>query len=390
MAALELAKAGLDAALIDHRHRIGDKLCTGVIGAECADRFPVPPDLTYHRASSAVIHSPAGRRYTVEHPQTQALIVDRVAYIAGIAREAESRGAELRLGYTVRGVEKSADRVAIRASGAGEDRLFEGRLLIAASGFGHSLTKMAGLEPGNQRDFLMGCQAEVRVSDLDSTQVFLGQDVARSSFGWLVPTSPATALLGTISRSRDQSGLARLASRLRAQGGVTSDLAGVRHWGIPLKPIPKTYGERVMALGDAAGFAKPITGGGIYYAMLSGLLAARTAIDALDAEDFSAGFLSRYESAWKREFGDELRIGYYARMLFESMSDAQIELLMETFLSSEVQEQLINSPDFSFDRHSRTILRTVGHRRIARLIASFGPSVAPFLTRLLKSAVFLR
>ena len=42
IAALELAGRGFSVAVLDYRERVGDKLCTGVIGVECAERFPVP------------------------------------------------------------------------------------------------------------------------------------------------------------------------------------------------------------------------------------------------------------------------------------------------------------------------------------------------------------
>ena len=58
---------------------------------------------------------------------------------------------------------------------------------------------------------------------------------------------------------------------------------------------------------------------------------------------------------------------------------------MEVFLSEGVLRDLIMSPGFSFDWHSRTILKTIMHRDLGPLIGSFGPLVAPFLARLMRS-----
>ena len=389
VAALELAAAGARVALIDHRRRIGDKLCTGVIGAECADRFGVPDELIRHRARAAVIHAPGGAAYTVRRPSAQALIVDRVSYIAHVARRAADGGARLRLGLRVDAVEKTERRVSVIArDGAGKRERIDGRLLLIASGFGHALTKMAGIESARVPEHLVGCQVEVQTEGMRDTEVFVGGErVAPTAFGWLAPISPSTALLGVVARRGAQGGLERLSRDLAASGRAPSRIGAARRWGIPVKPIPKTYGDRALALGDAAGFVKPTTGGGIYYAMISGELAARAALEAMDEGDTSARSLSRYQRAWKREFGDELRVGYYARLLFEALDDRQLDLLMETFLSPEVQARVINTPDFSFDRHSRTILRAAGNARIGRLIRGFGASAAPILARLLRSAV---
>lgn len=58
--------------------------------------------------------------------------------------------------------------------------------------------------------------------------------------------------------------------------------------------IPKVYDNRVMIIGDAAGFVNNIHFEGTNLAMLSGKLAAETAIYALDKSDFSASTLSLY------------------------------------------------------------------------------------------------
>ena len=388
-AALDLTSSGARVALIDHRTRIGDKLCTGIIGVECADRFPVPPDLVHHRASAALIHSPAGQTYSVEHPSTQALIVDRVAYIDCVAQKATDRGAEHHLGCMARGIDVSDRGASLCVSRGGQERRLHGRAILIATGFGSPLTRMAGLDHASNGDFLLGHQRIVEVTGLEATEVYMGDAYAPSSFGWLVPTSHSQGLLGTISRARSDAGLESLTESLSERGRIRPvQESEIGRWGIPIRPIARTYGDRVLVLGDAAGFAKPTTGGGIYYAMLSGEIAARTLLESLDTGDFSDRALRKYETRWKSEFGDELRIGYYARLLFEQLSDAQIELLMETFLSQDVQQQLINPSDFSFDRHSRTILRTVGHRQIGRIIKGFGPSVAPMLARLLRSTLF--
>ncbi|MFH1149486.1 MAG: hypothetical protein V1748_03325, partial [Actinomycetota bacterium] len=60
-----------------------------------------------------------------------------------------------------------------------------------------------------------------------------------------------------------------------------------------------TYGDSVILIGDAAGFACPFEAEGVYYAMYSGMLAARVARNALERGDTSAGSLAEYERAWR-------------------------------------------------------------------------------------------
>ena len=77
---------------------------------------------------------------------------------------------------------------------------------------------------------------------------------------------------------------------------------------MPVFPLKKTYGDRVLLCGDAAGFINPITGEGIYYAMMSGTMAAEVVVDALKTDGVNARFLSRYQKKWLKEFGNDLKI----------------------------------------------------------------------------------
>ena len=50
-----------------------------------------------------------------------------------------------------------------------------------------------------------------------------------------------------------------------------------------------------MIIGDAAGFVAPISGEGIYSSIVSGKIAAETAISALESEDISIKTLKKYK-----------------------------------------------------------------------------------------------
>lgn len=77
---------------------------------------------------------------------------------------------------------------------------------------------------------------------------------------------------------------------------------------LPLAPLEKTYGDRVILVGDAAGFINPISGEGIYYAMSSGENAAKIISEALENGDTGERFLSKYQKNWKKDFGGEIEI----------------------------------------------------------------------------------
>ncbi len=386
VAALKLAKDGARVAVIDYRERLGDKLCTGVIGLECARKFPVSDVHIRRQVDSALIHSPSGRCYSVKKDGPQALIVDRVAYVSEFASKAASHGADYFIGHRATSIDRTKKQVRVWTRRGTGVECFESRLLLIAAGFRSPITRMAGLCGRSEQDFIFGQQVEVETNGVKDVEVFVGCGGAPESVGWLVPTTSSHGLVGTISRQRQAMCLDALVTKLRDEGRIKANVHDFNRWGIPVRPLNTTYGPRTMVLGDAAGFTKPTTGGGIYYGMMSGRIAAETALEALDSGDLSARSIQRYERRWKREFGRELDIGHHARRLFEAMSNEQKEEIMNVFLSEEVQAEVLGANGFSFDWHSRAILGTVRNRQIAGMIFGLGPTIAPLLTRLVRAA----
>jgi len=76
---------------------------------------------------------------------------------------------------------------------------------------------------------------------------------------------------------------------------------------LPLGPLEKTYSNRVILVGDAAGFINPISGEGIYYAMSSGEIAAKIISESLENGDSSEKFLAKYQKIWNRDFGKDIK-----------------------------------------------------------------------------------
>jgi len=65
-------------------------------------------------------------------------------------------------------------------------------------------------------------------------------------------------------------------------------------------PIPKTYGNGVLVVGDAAGFANPIFFGGIHTALASGKIAGEIAVEAFKNNNLGESFLKDYEVRWRK------------------------------------------------------------------------------------------
>ncbi len=74
----------------------------------------------------------------------------------------------------------------------------------------------------------------------------------------------------------------------------------IPEWG--LQGLPKLYGNGVMIVGDAAGLVNPLFREGTNLAIYSGLMAAETALEALEKGDFSEKTLKAYEERFKESY----------------------------------------------------------------------------------------
>ena len=365
--AYKLAEMGRRVVVVEQKKRVGEQVCcTGIISQRCVNSFAIDESIILRRANSAKLVSPSGRLLRVWRQETQACIIDRALLDVVMVRRAQDKGAEYVLSSLVRGIEVNDDSVRVEAVRQGEKLNFEARAVVIATGFGSSLAQGLGL--GKVGDFVMGAQAEVEAIGLDEVEVYFGKEVAPGFFAWLVPTSPPKALAGLMSRRSPELYLKKLVASLQAQGKIAPAEAEPIYRGISLKPLARTCGNRLMVVGDAAGQVKPTTGGGIYYGLLCADIAADNLHRALESDDLSAKSLAGYEREWRKKLGWELRIGYWARKLYEHMSDAQIDRVFDIIKSRGIDKALLEAEDLSFDWHGEVVLRLLRRRLISKAI----------------------
>jgi len=379
-AALELAKRGYRVTLADRRYAIGDKLCTGIVGAECIRQFPIAPEHIYRAARSASVSAPGGQAIHIGREEPQAYIVDRVSYVASYAQQAQEAGATYLLGHTVHSVEPGRDHIsAIVQNGAGPQEI-KARSVVIAAGFGSRLTKSLGL--GQVQDYAGGIQATVTTTGVDEIHVHLGKRFAPGFFGWLTPTTENRALLGLMARKQNNEHFAELLAHLQEKGIVGEVVSGPSRWAIPLRPLKQAYRDRVLVIGDAAGQVKPTTGGGIYYSFLASRIAAEALHNALRRDDLTEDALSEYEREWKSVLGGELDSGYNARRIYELLGDRQIDFIIEALASNGFVEKLLQSESLGFDWHSGAIKEFLRWPVLQGVVRSLGGIAPKALSRI--------
>ena len=374
-AALLLASQGYRVTVIDSRENIGDKLCTGLVGEECFRRYPIDPSLVYREIEAARVIAPSSEVIRFETQRPVARVVDRVAYVSSFADKARDAGAQFLLGQRVVRVEQHKDRVSVFTN----EGTLDARSLVLAAGFGTQLNRQLGL--GEASDYVVGIQALVETNGLDEVEVYLGRDVAPGFFAWLVPTEPGYALAGLLVRKNAPEQFAEFISARTAETKIKEQVSKAICWGIPLRPLRKTYADRVLVVGDAAGQVKPTTGGGIFYSLLASEIASGSLDQALRDDNLSAGSLRAYQKEWKNLLSHELEVGYSARRAFEFLGDSHISSMVHQASRNGFVAELANSPDVSFDWHSSMIGKIMGHPTLGCVLKL----VNPVLSRLART-----
>jgi len=358
--AYELTSSGHDVAVFEEKSASRlNVCCTGIISTECFQSLDPGTDGILTKVNSAKFFSPSGRCLRVQTENVQAYVVNRLLLDKALASKAQSQGAQYFFSSLVTDIIPGRDSIQAETLCFGAREIFSARAMVLANGFRPKLPRKLGL--GRIKSFLVGAQAEIEAKNVDELEVYFGQEIAPGLFAWLVPTSTNKAYIGLLATSQAKLYLQKFLNNLSGQGRITSREVEIEQKAIPGGTLARSYGDRVLVIGDAAGHVKPTTGGGIYFGHLGARIAAEVLDEALSSDNLTAGQLSRYQKQWKAKMGKELSRGYWARWAYAKLSNHQIEGIFNVLDSGGMAEALLNSNNFSFDWHSRLILAVLRH-----------------------------
>jgi flavin-dependent dehydrogenase len=279
-----------------------------------------------------------------------------------LADRARASGAAIWTGTRVLGL--TIDEHGARATAG--NHTVRARLVILACGASYGVQRRSRL--GIPGQYLHTAQREVPARRLHDVEMHFGRDIAPGGFAWAVPVlrpEGAHVRVGVMA-SHDPLGHFRLMmERIRGPWGVQLEEVRPRLKILPLAAIARTYATRLLAVGDAAGLVKPTTGGGIYYSLLSGSLAADVGSRALRRDALDARSLAVYESTWRTRLSREFDAQQELRRIAIGMSDADIDALFELARTDGVIPLVRKTARFNEHRH---LIRALFNHRPARRI----------------------
>lgn len=353
-AAGECARLGLKTLCIEEHGTIGYPVqCAGLLSNAAFAECRVSDRSVLNRVSGARVLSSQGSGIFIDAKKTMASVVDRGALDREMAEHAAADGAEFQIRTSACDIHDST----LVTRGVHGPQQISFKILIAADGPRSTIARLLGMRRAPV--FLAGIQADIlRRNDPRFVEVY--PDASPGFFGWSIPTGPERVRIGLCA----QTDVPSLFEAFRKQFGTTSVhlVTGT----IPLGIMPRTYGHRTLFVGDAAGFAKPTSGGGVYTGIRSARHAAAVAAEACAAGRFDDTFLAGYESRWKADFGNELALGFRLFELRQHLSAQDVDALIRALDDPEIIRVIEEHGDM--DRPSVLARKLLLKPRMIRLL----------------------
>lgn len=325
-AAEHLSRSGVRVALFDGRPANEPKACGGGVTSKALKAWPQLLGAVGRTIDEVEMYSPAGKRLRLKLEEPFA-IYSRTAFDSYLRERARASGARIfdeRVSFQARESEE-ADWVVRNRNG----KEWSAPLLVAADGANSAIAKrLAGQLPPAEMEVAFGYRAPLPKEERAPTVIAFLPGWA--GYAWAFPRVDhlsfgiATSqdafnhkaldrmlwdfMLGYYRTRADET--ARLWARRdddkardelikeKLQSAVEKYAARIPGLAAETWDTRRASGQGWALLGDAAGFADPVTGEGIYYALRSAELFAKA---------YLMGQPGDYENLWRNDFGRELK-----------------------------------------------------------------------------------
>jgi digeranylgeranylglycerophospholipid reductase len=364
-AAADAAGRGVNVLVLEEHSTIGEPVhCTGVLATEAFDELRLSPSTMLNELRRVCFHAPGGATLEYDTPEAEAVVIDRAAFDRRMAADATGAGATIASGVRVTDLTVTDSGVVAALADGGR---VSARAAVLATGANYALQRRLGM--GMPRVYLQSAQREFPARHTGPVEVFFGRSVAPKGFGWVVPVQRPDGpyvRVGVMAERDVEAGFHSVLQRAQRRWGIEVGDREPRRKMLPLSTLSRSYSDRVLAVGDAAGLVKPTTGGGIYYSIVSGRLAGQVLSTALSTNTLAARDLSIYQKEWRRRFTREFGAQLALRMLAHRMSDDAIDRMFQLSLADGVMPILRRAA--RFNQHQPFIRELLAHPPARKLL----------------------
>ena len=357
LAAKTTGEAGLSVCLIDRKRKeeIGEKICGDALGEHHLKNLhlekPQNGELE-KRIEGIKIYSPDLETvFTIEHEDFVGYLLNRRLFGQWLLKKALDEGAVLL--DSTQCLEPTIEKgfvtgVSVKDFKTGKNIQLRGNVVLDASGFlaviRRKLPKQMGIEIEVANEDVEACYREIRQlrQEAENTkycEIYLNQNVTPGGYSWIFPKSGAkvNAGLGVCMRGKFPNPKNQFYKHILTKPMFEGSLLlNCGAWYDPTrKPLDNMVGNGIAIIGDAACLVNPIHGGGIGPSMLSGYLAGKTIIEALEKGDVSQKSLWPYNRKYMEMYGTKQAGLDVFRMLLLTSRDEDLSYGMKYKLLTE-------------------------------------------------------
>jgi geranylgeranyl reductase family protein len=312
IAAAEAARNGTEVLVVEEDPEIGQPdHCAGLVSKDGLEKIIEPTSaFVLSRIKGASIYAPSGKMYEAKTEGVKALVIDRTMLDKELLRRAEASGVEV--------VTNQPYKPELKC-----------KVLIDAEGTKARVARRLSLSVPRS---IPAAQLDIELKDFEEDIVELHTgEWAPGFFAWVVPRGghvrvglasyegvPLELLKRMLEKNRNF-------ERMK-NARVLRTISGKIVVGGPLKHAVR---GKAITVGDAGGFAKPTTGGGVVLGGLTAKLAGRVAAEAV----LRGGALERFDGEWRALYGREFQTMRLAARIFRNMRNRELERALR--ISSE-------------------------------------------------------
>lgn len=382
--AADAARKGLQVCLVDLKPTalIGLKVCGDAIGKHHFDALKIsyPSGEEFEREMRGIaVFSPDQKAVCrVQGKGVSGFVVNRHKFGQRLLKEALDSGVTL-LDETrvINPLIRDGCVVGVETERTSTQNKIEIPAAITVDASGYSgvirsrLPSSFGIESTVENRDLIAAYREIRSGTTwssDLGEIYLTQHIARGGYYWIfdkgngkVNVGLGVQMTGGHPDPRQQLYKYVLSKKTLKDSKLEQSGGGI----VPTRrPLDCLVSNGVMILGDAACLVNPMHGGGIGPSMLSGKLAAETAVKALEKRDVSKESLWQYNIKYMQSYGAKQGSLQIFRLLLQNLSDDELNFGLNHNLVKEedvLRIGLTGELDLNITEKVERALKSVSH-----------------------------
>ena len=341
-AAKHLVEKGLKVILIDKEKFPRNKHCGGGLPLKVLKQFDYleKNNLIESYTYGGFLYS-SSLKYVIDVKKEIPIIamIRRMKFDNDLVKLAIKGGAEFIDGKKVVDIKIKPDKAIVKLN---DNTEIESKIIIGSDGVWSTVAEKAGLRPGETK-VNMALYCEFPMTNKQMDQYFTDKRYGHmhikvlgiEGYGWVFPKKEHVNIgIGVVGETKEKNlkkNLNNYIQLLIDNSIIPADvnIGEIKGAALPKKPLDKTYAERIILCGDAAGLINPFSGEGIDYAMYSARLAAEITYNSIEKRDYSSKFLSKYEKKWKKDFGKDIKLFLMMVKRLRSTKEKYIQLVSQ-------------------------------------------------------------